>query len=183
IVAQVTDDTKLPDAKGDTVKERLGSLKAGADIQYIVQPRDGKLILIGMRLAPEAGKQPDPPIKVHSSNLLPRADLGNKEYQAGFKGGFYPDGKNQRPKEHEDAGLRLAKSVQPLNADGKPDPNGRIVMLSVGMSNTSQASQGFQKALAAADNINPRLTFINGAVGGQTAVIIQSTESPQGAKY
>jgi hypothetical protein len=136
-----------------------------------------------MRLAPDAGKQPDPPVKVDSSKLLPLDELGNKEYQAGFKGGFYPDGKNQRPKAHEDAGLRLAKSVLPLNAAGKPDPNGRIVLLSVGMSNTSQASQGFQKALVPVDNVNPRLTFINGAVGGQTAAIIQSAESAQGAKY
>ncbi|HZZ79207.1 MAG TPA: hypothetical protein VFE62_11850, partial [Gemmataceae bacterium] len=55
--------------------------------------------------------------------------------------------------------------------------------LSVGMSNTAQASQGFQKALAEDADIHPKLTFVNGAVGGQTASIIQSTESPQGAKY
>jgi hypothetical protein len=45
------------------------------------------------------------------------------------------------PADHEAAGLGLAKQVQP-STPGKPSKDGKIVLLSVGMSNTSQSSQG-----------------------------------------
>ncbi len=184
IEAVAHEKTLFFEAKGDSVKEKLASFKAGAEVQFVVRSMDGKNQLVGMRLFKEGEKKGGPPlVKVDSSKLVPINELGNKEYKDGFKGGFYLDGKNERPKAHEEAGLRLAKSVQPLNADGKPDPNGRIVMMSVGMSNTSQASNGFQKALASTEGINPKFVFVNGAVGGQTAKITQSTESDQGAKY
>jgi hypothetical protein len=190
VEAVAHEKTLFFEAKGDSVKEKLATFKAGAEVQFVVRPMDGKNTLVGMRLFQEGPKKdgdkkgPPPFVKVDSSKLVPLNELGNKEYKEGFKGGFYPDGKNERPKAHEEAGLRLAKSVQPLGADGKPDPiNGKIVMMSVGMSNTSQASEGFQKVLRSADGINPQFAFINGAVGGQTAAITQSTESAQGAKY
>ena len=60
------------------------------------------------------------------------------EDYGGFKGGLYPDGKNDRPPGHEKAAVALAKEIQPLDADGKPSPDGKIVIMSVGMSNTTQ---------------------------------------------
>ncbi|MBI3823754.1 MAG: hypothetical protein HY289_13880 [Planctomycetes bacterium] len=182
VEAAATEQTNFFEVKGDSVKDRLKAFKVGAEVNYVVQQKDGKNVLVAIRALGAGGKQP-PPVKVDSSKLVPIDELGDKEYKAGFKGGFYPDGKNQRPKEHEAAGLKLAKSIQPLNGDGKPDPQGKIVLLSVGMSNTSQASQGFQKVLASADGINPQLVFINGAVGGQTAARIMDPDSPDGTKY
>lgn len=124
-----------------------------------------------------------PLVKVDSSKLVPLNELGDKEYKNGFKGGFYPDGENERPKDHEAAGLRLAKEIQPRNAEGKLDPKGKIVLLSVGMSNTGQASQGFQKVRASAEGLNPQVVFVNGAQGGMTAARIQVPDSADGAKY
>ena len=138
-------------------------------------------VLIGIKLG--VGKQTPPaPPKVDLAKLVPLNELGRKDYQ-GHKGGFYPDGENERPKVHEAAGLNLAKQVQPLNADGKHDPQGKIVFLSVGMSNTSQASQAFYKVLAAESDRNPQLVFVNGAVGGMTASRIQNPDNADGAKY
>ena len=187
--AIATEDTKFFEIEGNDTKEKLRALKPGADAMFVTREKDGKEYLFGIKLGVGGGKGPGPKggppklVKVDSSKLVPLNELGDKEYKDGFKGGFYPDGKNERPKAHEEAGLRFAKEVQPLNAEGKPDPAGKIVMLSVGMSNTSQASGGFSKAIAATDNRNPNFIFVNGAVGGQTAAITQSTESAQGAKY
>jgi Cu/Ag efflux protein CusF len=189
IEAVAHEKTLFFEAKGDSVKEKLAIFKVGADVNFVVRDKDGKNELVGIRLFQEGPKKdgdkkaPPPLVKVDSSKLVPLNELGNKEYKEGFKGGFYPDGQNERPKSHEEAGLRLAKAIQPLNADGKPDPNGKIVMMSVGMSNTAQASTGFQRMLRSAEGINPQFVFVNGAVGGQTAAITQSTESDQGAKY
>jgi hypothetical protein len=110
-------------------------------------------------------------------------ELGEREYKDGYKGGFYADGKNERPEAHEAEGRRRAKEIQPRNGEGTPHPQGKIVLLSIGMSNTSQASNGFQQALAAAEGINPKLVFVNGAVGGMTASRIQDPESADGIKY
>ena len=64
--------------------------------------------------------------KVDTSKLVPLTDLGTDQYQ-GFTGGLYPDGKNERPALHEAAGLALAKQVQPLDVDGMPNKQGKIV--------------------------------------------------------
>lgn len=175
--------TRLFEAAGATFADKLRTFTAGTEVQFVVRAEGGKNRLVGLRRFAEPGtRQPAPP-KYDSSKLVPLDELGDREYKPGQRGGFYPDGKNVRPPAHDAAGKRLAAEVLPRGKDGSPDPNGVVVMLSVGMSNTSQASGGFQKALAAAEGIHPRFRFVNGAVGGQTAVITQSTETPQGQKY
>jgi len=177
----MTEDSNLGVA-GANLKERLRAYKSGDNVSYVAKKKDGKDWLFGMR--PGGGGGPRPVLKkFDSSKLLPLDELGDKEYQPGYKGGFYPGGKNQRPADHEAAGVRLAKEVQPLDADGKPDPKGKIVMLSVGMSNTSQASVGFKRVLKSAEGINPQFLFVNGAQGGQTAVVTQYDDKGPGLKY
>jgi Cu/Ag efflux protein CusF len=179
----MTEKTQVLDAKGDNLKERLQGFKIGADVFFKAEQKDGRGYLFGIKLAGGGGKGRPPFVKVDSSKLVPLNQLGDKEYKDGFKGGFYPDGKNNRPKDHEAAGLRLAKDVQPLDADGKPHPQGKIVLLSVGMSNTAQASNGFQRVLKSADGVNPHVLFVNGAVGGMTASKIQNPDSVDGKQY
>jgi len=58
------------------------------------------------------------------------------------------------------------------------------VMLSVGMSNTSQESEGFRRLLAGDDDRNPQIVFVNGAQGGMTAKAIQDpADGRTGTKY
>ncbi len=55
------------------------------------------------------------------------------------QGGLYPNGANNRPTAHLNAGLQIAGNLRPLNASGQvDDTNGKIVLVSVGMSNTTQ---------------------------------------------
>ena len=105
-----------------------------------------------------------------STGLVALTDLDKHRYQ-GEEGGLYPGGRNTPPPAHLKAGLALARQIAPLDAEGRSSPNGKIVLLSIGMSNTTQEFQAFQ-ALAAADpSLNPRLTLVDGAQGGQTAHI------------
>jgi lysophospholipase L1-like esterase len=111
-----------------------------------------------------------------SLGLVPLHDLGNGQYQ-GFSGGLYPNGANQRPLAHDAKGLALAQSVVPRNALGQPDPNGRIVFISIGMSNATMEFSTFV-ALANADPAkNPRVDVIDCAQGGQTAAAIADPQS------
>ena len=110
------------------------------------------------------------------SVAVPLTELGNKEYirmdgqQTGFTGGLYPQGSNLRPAAFEEAGLKQAKSIMPLNTDGQPDQqNGRIGLVSIGMSNVNAEFDSFMKLAQDQTDINPHLIFINGALGSQTA--------------
>ncbi len=100
---------------------------------------------------------------------MPLTDLGSGAY-LGEEGGLYPGGANARPAAHESAGLAIAAQVQPLDGAGNPDAaNGRIVLASMGMSNTTQEFSEFLPLAAADAELDPRVTFVDGAQGGQTA--------------
>ena len=130
------------------------------------------------------GKQTAKPLekKVNTSGLLPLTDMQAKEYH-GFKGGLYPDGKNRRPAGHETAGLALAKQVTPLDGQGKPSKDGKIVLLGVGFSNTVQGFSGFMQVARNDKEISPQVVLVNGAVGGMSAAMVQNPNKGRGAKY
>jgi hypothetical protein len=177
----LTEKTQVLGAAGKDLKERLRGFKEGAEVLFKAGRQGGQDVVLGLKLAGAGGAEAPP--KVDTSGFKPLTELGTNEYH-GFQGGLYPGGKNERPAAHEALGLRLARQVRPLDAEGKPSPDGRIVLLSVGMSNTSQASQAFQKLLAADKDKNPRLVFVNGAQGGMTAAAIQDPEDKgRGTRY
>ncbi|HEY3044036.1 MAG TPA: hypothetical protein VGJ39_08420 [Vicinamibacterales bacterium] len=105
-----------------------------------------------------------------SVGLKPLTDLGSGMYKS-QPGGLYAGGANLRPAGHEAAGVALARAIQPMNNDGTPgsiNSPGRYVLISIGMSNTTQEFSTF-KPLADADlQKDPRLTIVDGAQGGQT---------------
>ncbi len=107
-----------------------------------------------------------------STGLVPLPDLGAGMYK-GEQGGLYPGGANEPPQAHLDAGLRLAKSVVPLDREGRPSPDGRIVMCSIGMSNTTQETRSFLKMSIFDKSLNPKLTIVDCAQGSQTAAKIK----------
>lgn len=102
----------------------------------------------------------------------PLTDLGAAEYVrmdgqvTGFTGGLYPDGRNNRPPAHETAGQAIAATILPLNEAGDVDGNGRIVLISVGMSNTSSEFNSFKEKIHLNPNVNPLVKAVNGAQGG-----------------
>ncbi len=112
-----------------------------------------------------------------SVGLIPLDRLGAGLYQ-GYSGGLYPGGSNSMPASHLAAGLAMARLIQPLDMTGAADVvNGKIVLLSIGMSNTTQEFSVF-KSIADADPLkNPRLVIVDGAQGGKTAAIISNPQA------
>jgi PKD repeat protein len=105
----------------------------------------------------------------------PLNDLGTGTY-LGAEGGLYPGGSNQRPAAFLAAGESLSNHIVPLDQAGHPDPtNGRIVMISVGMSNAtdifnSGSSTGsFEPRANAEPDRNPQLVIVDGAQPSMTA--------------
>ncbi len=100
---------------------------------------------------------------------MPLTDLGAGTYN-GSTGGLYPGGSNVRPAAHDAAGLSIAAQIVPLDSTGAADPtNGRVVLASMGMSNTTQEFSTFLPMAAADTALSPRMTFVDGAQGGMTA--------------
>jgi hypothetical protein len=109
------------------------------------------------------------------TELRPLTEMGDTDYH-GCKGGLYPSGKNDRPAAHEAAGRALAAKVQAVDEDGRPNSQGKIVLLTIGMSNTLQASAGFKDAAGRDPEVNPQVVIVNGAQGGQTAARTQNPD-------
>ncbi|MBK8980438.1 MAG: hypothetical protein IPM29_31435 [Planctomycetes bacterium] len=87
----------------------------------------------------------------------------------GLAGGLWGAGTNDVPAAHAAAGLAAAAAVQPLDANGQPATDGRIVLLSIGMSNTTQEFSAWLPISNADPNRNPAVVLVDGAQGGQDA--------------
>lgn len=150
------------------------------------------LLACGSSEAPE----PVEPRQAEVHNLgtarIPINDLLNGGNYQGFSGGLYPQGSNTMPPAHAAEGQSRAAAIQPLDVNGQPSASGKYVLLSLGMSNSTQefCSQAgsepcdpwtFMAKAAADPAVNKtKLVIANGAKGGQAAVY---WDSPTDSNY
>jgi len=98
--------------------------------------------------------------------MPPINDLGTGFWR-GYQGGLYPSGSNERPQAHNNAGILLASQIMPLDTNGNADPvNGKIVWVSVGMSNNTFETQAFLSLVDTFQNLNSKLVLVDGAQPG-----------------
>lgn len=103
-----------------------------------------------------------------STGLVPLSDLPPALYQD-EEGGLYPGASNPRPRGHERA-ADLAARARLLDASGRPDAlGGRIVLLSVGMSNTTIEFRRFMELARSEPALNRAVVLVDGAQGGWSA--------------
>lgn len=103
-----------------------------------------------------------------STRLTALNDLGHRRYH-GFIGGLYPGGANRPPAAYTRLGRSQARMVVPRNIDGAPARDGRIVLVSIGMSNASQEFSQFRADASRDRSKNPRVVIVDGAQGGADA--------------
>jgi hypothetical protein len=112
---------------------------------------------------------------------VPLTELGSATYK-GFPGGLYPAGNNVEPSAHATAGQARAQAIVPVDTSGAPSASGKSVLLSLGMSNTTQefcsggstttncSSWSFMGQAGADTSVDhTTLAIVNGARGGQDA--------------
>jgi hypothetical protein len=118
----------------------------------------------GQAQAPKANPSIEPK---SSTGLVPLTEMSAKDKYKGEDGGLYGGGKNEPPKEHQAAAKKETAKITPRDADGKPAKDGKIVLISISMSNATQEFSYF-KGIAEADaDKSPRVTIVDCAQGGQ----------------
>ncbi len=95
-----------------------------------------------------------------STGMTPLPDLGKARYN-GFAGGLYPGGRVTPSAAYLKKGRAWTRLVKPVG--------GKIVLLSIGMSNTTQEFSAFKRLADADLRKNPSLVIVDGAQGGQDA--------------
>jgi PKD repeat protein len=102
--------------------------------------------------------------------VAPLTDM-DVEYRPGHMGGLWPFGTSARPNGHGAAGLAIVQGwVLPRDASGAVDmQNGKIGLISIGMSNTTQEFREFVDLANADPAKDSRVVVIDGAQGGQAA--------------
>jgi hypothetical protein len=95
-----------------------------------------------------------------SVGLTPLTDLGAGTYK-GYRGGLYPGGRNGPSAAYLARGLAAARLVRPIG--------GKIVLLSIGMSNTTMEFSEFVRVANASAGKRASVVVVDGAFGGQDA--------------
>ncbi len=120
---------------------------------------------------------------------IPLTDLGSKTYFSNA-GGLYPGGLNQAPASHDSAARLRRNAIRPLDVNGDEHPFGKYVLLSIGMSNTTQewcsatsappcTAWSLMGRAAADPGVNrASLVIVNGAADGQDVSTWTSPTSP-----
>ena len=104
-----------------------------------------------------------------TTGLVPLTDMGKRRYR-GQRGGLYPFGRNRPSPAYQRQGLAAARRVRPIE--------GKIVVLSIGMSNTTREFSDF-KSRADRDPLKSGFVdLVDGAGAGWDAQKIKSPASP-----
>ena len=101
--------------------------------------------------------------------LVPLTDLTGEARYKGQDGGLYGGDRNEPPEAHRRAALAAARQIRPLDPEGRPSPAGKIVLISVGMSNTTQEFRAFLQQTAQDRDRSSAVVLVDGAQGGLEA--------------
>jgi hypothetical protein len=104
-----------------------------------------------------------------STGIIPLCNMSATDTYKGEDGGLYGGGRNTPPDSLQAVAAREAVKVVPLDKDGMPAADGTIVLLAIGMSNTTQEFSAFKQAMDADRRKSPRVMLVDGAQGGQGA--------------
>jgi hypothetical protein len=103
-----------------------------------------------------------------STGLVPLTDLGRRRYR-GYRGGLYPNVRNRPSPAYLRLGTAAARRVRPID--------GKIVLLSIGMSNTTAEFSAFKRLADRDSRKSPNVVLVDGAQGGADAETIKAPDA------
>jgi hypothetical protein len=114
-----------------------------------------------------AGRPPGPLTPREKTGLTPLTEMTADNRYKDQDGGLYGGGSNTPPDEHRRAALEQAAAIKPLDGEGRPAAEGRIVFISISMSNATQEFSRFKRLADSDPEKFSRLTIVDCAQGGQ----------------
>lgn len=166
-ILAIANDVQTLGTDGKPLMDGLKSeeLKAGIKVTITVeQGPDGPIIRVirlgaqGSGAALDSGKT--------SVGLKPLNEMTVEDRYKGEDGGLYGGGRNDPPELHRLAAQGAVNKITPLDAQGKPAKDGRIVFISLGMSNTYGEFSMFKEVADSDPQKSPDVLLVNCAVGG-----------------
>jgi hypothetical protein len=116
---------------------------------------------VSTRDAPASGKGRSADCSLTSTGLIPLTDMGKGRYR-GYRGGLYPAGRNKPAPKYLRKLQAASKQIHPIN--------GKIVLLSIGMSNATAEFSAFKRSADQDAQVNPNVVVVDGAQDGFDAV-------------
>lgn len=117
-------------------------------------------------------RQPEPVGKAakgkETTGLIPLTEMTKGLYKE-QTGGLYGQGRNAPPDSHRKAAEKELGKIEPLDAQGRASKAGKIVLISLGMSNTTQEFSFFKELADADPNKSAHVVIVDCAQGGQAA--------------
>lgn len=101
-------------------------------------------------------------------SLKPLCDMTADDKYEGEDGGLYGNGSNDPPAALQRSATEALAQVKPLDAEGKPSDAGRVVLISISMSNATQEFSFFKRIADEDLRKSGKLTIVDCAQGGQT---------------
>jgi hypothetical protein len=112
-------------------------------------------------------KRSAPKIGGEKVGFKPLTEMTADDRYQGQDGGLYGGGQNSPPDEHRKASEAQIAKLQPLDADGKPALDGKIVFISISMSNATQEFSKFKEIADADADKSALVKIVDCAQGGQ----------------
>jgi hypothetical protein len=168
---KVAKDAKVRDTKGKELPDGLkaAELKEGTEVTITVERDGNEPVIKAIQLGKSATKPDQPKSEGKASvGLKPLPEMTAQDRYKGEDGGLYGGGKNEPPAAHAAAAKKETGKITPLDKDGKPAKEGRIVLISMSMSNATQEFSTFKRVADADPQKSPLLTIVDCAQGGQT---------------
>jgi hypothetical protein len=113
--------------------------------------------IVAASIAPTSRSSTKADCSLTRTGLVPLTDMGKRKYR-GHRGGLYPSGLNRPPQAYLRKGMEAARRVRPID--------GKIVLLSIGMSNASDEFSAFKRSADRDPQKNASLVVVDGAQDG-----------------
>lgn len=101
-------------------------------------------------------------------SMKPLTDMTADDKYEGEDGGLYGKGSNEPPEALKKSADTALAQIKPLDAEGKPSDSGKIVLVSISMSNATQEFSFFKQIADKDSRKSSKLTIVDCAQGGQT---------------
>jgi hypothetical protein len=166
---KVAKDAKFLDEKGKELADGLKDkgLKNGVELTLTVERVGNEPVITAIQLGKKAAPSTAQNAGKSSVGLKPLTEMTAQDKYQEEDGGLYGGGENEPPKLHQAAARKETSKIELVDTAGRPSPTGKIVLISISMSNATQEFSRFKQIADADPRKSPLVTIVDCAQGGQ----------------